>query len=80
MRLEIPDEIVKATGLTEADCRIGLSVALYADRRISLAQDLRLGGLNRAEFDKHLANRNITLYTVDDLYEDVATLKALGRL
>lgn len=80
MQLEIPDEIVRASGLTEADCRIELSVGLYADRRISLAQALRLSGLNRFEFDKHLAQRNIALYTVNDLYEDVATLRELGRL
>ena len=80
MKLEIPDEIVKTSGLTEADCLIGLSVGLYADRRISLAQALRLTGVDRFEFDRQLAQRNISLYTVDDLYEDVATLKELGRL
>ncbi len=80
MRLEIPDDIMKLSGLTEQDCLIELSIHLYASRRLSLGQALRLSGLNRLEFEHQLAQRDISLYTVDDLYEDVETLKELGRL
>jgi len=47
---------------------------------LPFAQALRLAGLNRLEFEKELARRNISLYSVEDLKHDVATLKALGRL
>ena len=80
MKLAIPDDILKASGVTEADCLIALSVRLYADRRISLAQALRLSGLDRLAFERQLAQRDVTLYTVSDLHEDVDTLKKLGRL
>jgi predicted HTH domain antitoxin len=80
MTIELPDDIIKAAGLTEEDCRIELGVRLYADRRISLAQALRLSGLNRGEFERQLADRDVSLYTVDDLRDDVETLKTLGRL
>jgi predicted HTH domain antitoxin len=79
MKLDIPDDIMQSSGLTEEDCLIELSVRLYADRRLSLAQALRLAGLDRFAFERQLAWRNISLYTVDDLHEDVATLKDLGR-
>ena len=80
MKLEIPDDILKSSRLTEEDCLIELSVRLYADRRISLAQALRLSRLDRLAFASQLARRDISLYTVDDLREDVETLKELGRL
>ena len=80
MKLEIPDDIMKSSGLTAEDCLIELGVRLYADRRISLVQALRLCGLNRFEFEKQLARRDVSLYTVDDLHEDVETLQDLGRL
>ncbi len=47
MKLEIPDDIMKSSGLTKEDCLIELGVRLYADRRIWLAQALRLSGLSR---------------------------------
>jgi predicted HTH domain antitoxin len=80
MRLEIPEDISKAAGLTERDCLIELAVHLYAERRLPFSQALRLCGLDRLSFERELANRNITLYRVGDLHEDVDALKELGRL
>ena len=80
MRLDIPDDIVQLSGLTERDCLIELSVHLYARRRLPLGQALRLCGLDRGEFERQLAQRDITLYTVEDLHEDVGALRDLGRL
>lgn len=80
MRLEIPDDIMTLAGLTEQDCLIELSVHLYAGRRLSFGQALSLSGLNRFEFEHQLAQRDISLYTLDDLHEDVETLRELGRL
>ena len=78
--LTIPDDILEAAGLTERDCLIELAVHLYAERRITLRQALRLAQLSRAELMKELARRDISLYTVEDLNSDVAALKELGRL
>jgi len=78
--LTIPDDILEAAGLTERDCLIELAVHLYAERRITLGQALRLSQLSRDELEKELARRDVSLYTVEDLNSDVAALKELGRL
>jgi len=80
MLLEIPDEILRASGLTSKDCLIELALHFYAERKIHYAQALRLSGLQRPEFDAQLARYNITLYTLEDLRQDVAALQELGRL
>ena len=80
IELRIPGDILEAAGLTEQECFIVLAVHLYAERRLAFAQALRLTGLNRLEFEKELARRDISLYTVEDLKHDVAALKELGRL
>ncbi len=77
--LTIPDGILEAAGMTEQDCLIELAVQLYAQRRIKIGPALRLSQLARREFDQELA-RHISLYSVDDLNDDVASLKELGRL
>jgi predicted HTH domain antitoxin len=80
MKLEIPEDILRTAGMTEKDCLAEFAVHLYANRRISFAQAIRLCGLKRAEFEQELARRDVALYTVDDLHEDVETLKGMGRL
>ena len=57
-----------------------LAVHLYAEHRLTFALALWLAGLNRLEFEKALARRDISLYSIEDLKHDVAALKELGRL
>jgi predicted HTH domain antitoxin len=78
-RLTIPDDILESSGWNENDCLIELAVRLYAERRIKIAQALRLARLSRTEFERELARRDITLYTVEDLREDVTALHELDR-
>jgi predicted HTH domain antitoxin len=80
MKIEIPKDILAAAGLTEKDCVIEFAVHLYASRRITHAQALRLSGLDRSAFEAELARRDMSLYNVEDLNADVKTLKELGRL
>lgn len=80
VELRIPEDILEAAGLTERECLIELAVHLYAERRLAFAQAIRLAGLDRPDFEKELAQRDISLYSVDDLEHDVAALKKLGRL
>lgn len=79
-RLTIPDDILVAAGITEGECLIELAIQLYAQRRIKIGHALRLSQLTRQEFEKELARHNVNLYSVDDLIDDVASLKELGRL
>jgi predicted HTH domain antitoxin len=78
--LTIPADILEAAGLTEADCLVALAVHLYAERRIAIGQALRLSRLSRPEFAEELARREISLYSLEDLENDVAALKELGRM
>jgi predicted HTH domain antitoxin len=78
--LTIPDDILEDAGLTEADCLIELAVHLYAERRVTIGQALRISRISRAGFEEELARRNISLYSVEDLNRDVEALKELGRL
>jgi predicted HTH domain antitoxin len=80
MQITIPDDISREAGLNPRECLIELVVRLYADRRISFAQALRITVLSRQAFEEELARRDISLYTVQDLVEDVSALKELGRL
>ena len=80
MKLDIPADIVASGKLTEKDCLIELGVRLYADQRITFGEALRLSGLDRTHFEGELARRDPSLYSVDDLHEDVETLRELGRL
>ncbi len=79
-RLAIPDDILAAAGLTEQECLIELAIQLYAQRRIKIGHALRLSQLTREQFEQELARHNISLYSVADLDDDVASLKELGRL
>ena len=54
MKVEIPEDILRSAGLTEEECLTGLAVGLYADRRVTIAQALRLCGLDRRS---HLSSR-----------------------
>ena len=78
--LGIPDDILASAGLTERDCLIEPAVQLHAQRRLPIGLALRLCGLTRVEFEQELAQRDIALYSVDDLERDVAELKELGRM
>jgi predicted HTH domain antitoxin len=78
--LTIPDDILEAAGLTEADRLIELAVHLYAERRVTIGQALRISRLSRVDFEKELARRDISLHSVKDLNRDVEALKELGRL
>jgi predicted HTH domain antitoxin len=79
-KLTIPDDVLQAAGLTERECLVGLAVHLYTERRVTIAQAVRLSGLTRSELEEELARRNISLYSVDDLRRDVSDPEKLGRL
>jgi predicted HTH domain antitoxin len=79
-RITIPDDFLEAAGLTERECLIELAVQLYSQRRIKIGHALRLSQLTRREFEEELARRDISLYSVKDLDDDVTALRELGQL
>ncbi len=70
MTLELSDELVQTTRLSELQIRQTLAVALFRENHLTLAQAARLAEMDRIAFQHVLASRGIPLhYTAAD-YED----------
>ena len=79
--LEIPQGVLDAAQMNTHELRRELALALYAQRRLSLGKARELAGLSLWEFRQWLGLRCIEAhYDADDLQDDIATLRALGRL
>lgn len=79
--LEIPQDVLDAAQMNTQDVRRELALALYAQQRVSLGKARELAGLTLWEFRQWLATRRIEAhYDSDDLQDDLAALRALGRL
>jgi predicted HTH domain antitoxin len=78
MSLLIPEELVRATHLTEAELAKEIAVFLFQADRLTLGQASRLAGMHQVEFQHLLASRRIPVhYDVADFEEDLHTLRSL---
>ncbi len=76
MTITIPDSVLRRTGLTEAQIKLEVALALFQTEALTLAQAATVAGLHRMQFQEELAKREIPLhYGIDELKEDVKTLK-----
>ncbi len=50
MNVAIPDEIMAATGMTEAEMKLEIAVMLFQKEKLTLAQASRFAGMNRIAF------------------------------
>jgi predicted HTH domain antitoxin len=67
--------------MSEAELRQELAVVLYEKEKLTLAQASRLAEMDRLQFQHLLASRGLTIhYGIEELEQDVATLRGLGRL
>jgi predicted HTH domain antitoxin len=79
--LEIPQDVLDSARLTPSDLKVEMAIHLYAQRRLSIGKARELADMALWEFRQLLASRRISPhYDVEDLDEDVATLRELGRL
>jgi predicted HTH domain antitoxin len=77
MQISLPDDL----GLSEREIKEELAIALYQREAVSLAKAAKVAGMTRLEFQRLLASRDIPIqYDVDDLHNDVETLRKLGQL
>ncbi|HFQ95501.1 MAG TPA: UPF0175 family protein [Anaerolineae bacterium] len=75
----VPARVLRASGLSPQELLIELAVHLFAEGLISLGVAKTLAGLPMANFMRVLGKRGIPMhYDVEDLEEDIRTLKALG--
>lgn len=81
MSLLISDELVQASGLSEAELLQELVLLLFQRENLTLGKASRILGMTQLEFQALLANRNLYIhYDVEDLHEDVKNLQELGLL
>ena len=79
--LEVPQDILDSARLTAADLKVEMAIHLYEQRRLSIGKARELAGMALWEFRQLLASRGISPhYDVEDLDEDVSTLREMGRL
>lgn len=76
--LQIPQDILDSARLTLDDLRVELAIHLYREGRLSIGKARELAGMSLWEFRQLLATRKISPhYDVEDLEEDVVTLRRL---
>lgn len=77
----VPDDLLAAAGLTEREMAAEVALELYRREKLTMGQAKRLAGVDLVSFWQLMATRDIYIhYDVEDLEQDIATLRALGRL
>ncbi len=80
MGLVIPDDIIKATGMSDAELKKEIAILLFQMEKLTLAQAGRLAGLQRLQFQHLLASRKIALhYDTNEFKADLQTLRRLRQ-
>ncbi|NJM77069.1 MAG: UPF0175 family protein [Acaryochloridaceae cyanobacterium RU_4_10] len=81
MSLVISDEIMRASGLSEADLLLEIMVLLFEQDKISLGKASEILGMSQTRFQRLLSDRGICVhYDVDEFQEDLNHLQAKGWL
>ncbi|MDY7015307.1 MAG: UPF0175 family protein [Cyanobacteriota bacterium] len=81
MSVVIPDEILQAAKLSEAELRLELAILLFQKYQISTGKARRLARMSLLEFRRELAKRDICVhYDVEDFRADIETLRRLEQL
>jgi predicted HTH domain antitoxin len=79
MSLVIPDEVLQAAKITEAELMREIAVMLFQQERITLGRASKIAGLNQIEFQRLLASRDICIhYDVAEYEADLKSLRESG--
>jgi predicted HTH domain antitoxin len=80
VRISIPDDVVNAAQVSEAEMRLELAIALYRAQKVTLGQASKVAGVPQAAFLEELGRRKVPVnYGVDDLEADLTTLAGRRR-
>ena len=79
--LEIPDEILKLTGLSAREAIVEFACSLFAAEKLPLWPAAKLAGLSRVEMEAALRERKIAVYrpTLQDFAEDMTAVRELRK-
>lgn len=81
MSLLISDELVQASGLSEAELLQEIVLLLFQREKLTLGKASYILGMTQLEFQALLASHNLYIhYDVEDLHEDIRNLQELGLL
>ena len=81
MNISIPDNVLRATKMTEEELQLELAIVLYKQDKISSGIVRAWTGITVIEFQQELAKRGLELnYDVEDLESEVNTLRSMGLL
>ncbi|MDF5713040.1 MAG: UPF0175 family protein [Rhizonema sp. NSF051] len=81
MSVVIPDDILTAAGISEAELKLEIAIMLFQQEKISIGKARRLAGMNLIEFQREIASRGICIhYDVEEFEADLKTLREMGRL
>jgi predicted HTH domain antitoxin len=81
MSVVIPDDILRATKMSEDELKLEIAIMLYKQEKISSGKARAWTGLTTIEFQHELAKRGLCInYDVEDLQADVRTLQSMGLL
>jgi predicted HTH domain antitoxin len=81
MSIVIPDEILHATGMSEAELMQEVAILLFQKEKLTLGQASHLARMSQLQFQHLLASRQIPVhYDVAELEADLETLRQMGRL
>ena len=76
--LELPQDILDKARRTIDELKVEMAVHLYAEGRLSIGKARELAGMPLWTFRQLLASRRISPhYDVEDLNEDITTLREL---
>jgi predicted HTH domain antitoxin len=81
MTVLIPDDIFRATRMTEDELKLEIAIMLYKREKISSGKVRAWTGLTVIEFQHELAKRGLFInYDVKDFEADVKTLQSMRLL
>ena len=79
--ITLPRDVLESARMSAEEAKQELALSLYAQGRLSVGKARELAGMSLWAFRQLLALRGIPPhYDAPDLEEDLATLRALGRL
>ncbi len=81
MSVVIPDDILKATSMTEEELKLEIAIMLYKQEKISSGKVRVWTGLSVIEFQQELSKRGLSInYDVEDFQADIQTLQSMDLL
>jgi predicted HTH domain antitoxin len=81
MSLVISDDIIRASGLSEADFLLEIIIPLFQQEKLSLGKASEILGMPQIRFQRLIADRGICVhYDVADFQEDLQHLTEKGWL